>query len=140
MKIEVDVGESILNKDMCKALFEKEYDRVLEEQRSYFTDLLQLSLKTGSVIMLTGNEFRCFGKTSALIEECVKNDYTLVVGNNHIMNYIRKDGLSAICDATDIRGRSFKNKGFIIDGNVSDEFLREIARSGGKIIGGFKTL
>ena len=36
MKIEVDVGDGILNKDICRELFEREYDRVVEERRSYF--------------------------------------------------------------------------------------------------------
>ena len=124
MKIEVDVGDSILNKDICRELFEREYDRVVEEQRSYFKDLLQLSFKTGSVITLTDNQFRSFGKTSILLEECIKNNYVLVVSNNHDMNYFREDGLSVICDTTDICGRNFKERGFVIDGSVSDSFLQ----------------
>ena len=140
MKIEVDVGDSILNKEICLEIFEREYNRVLEEQRSYFKDLLQLSIKTGSVITLTHNQFRGFGKTSILSEECIKNNYILVVSNNHIRNYFREDGLNVICDTADIRGRRLEDKGFVVDGSVSDEFLREILRCGGKIIGGFKTL
>lgn len=140
MEIKVNVGDGILNRELCEELFVEEYNRVLEEQRSYFKDLLQLSLKTGSVITLTHNQFRGFGKTSILLEECIKNNYVLVVSSNRIMNYIKKDGLNVICNTTNIRGMQFKDTGFVVDGNVSDEFLRDIVGCGGKIIGGFKTL
>ena len=140
MEIKVNVGDGILNRELCEELFVEEYNRVLEEQRSYFKDLLQLSIKTGSVITLTHNQFRGFGKTSILLEECIKNNYVLVVSNNHIRNYFKEDGLNVICDTADIRGRRLEDKGFVVDGSVSDEFLREILRCGGKIIGGFKTL
>lgn len=113
--------------------------------------ILDLSVKTGSLITQINDKLRGTGKTTALVKKASELGCVLVVPNKISMEYA-EDIASAlgvsitIIPSTDIRMitmpqyRDVVSKGFLIDDVNDFRALSKLRNSGYKLLGGFNSL
>lgn len=141
-KITIEFNGSLLDKEGLNHQFNKEVDRLVDKTRDDLKDLLELSMRTGTLITMTDEQLRAFGKSTLIIKKSNELGATIVTSREHHKKLLQNYGAERIVNvssATDAKGLSFP-KGFLVDEGVDDEIIKELIRNGNKLIGGFKRL
>ncbi len=136
---------------LSKSLNRFKSDYGLKEEQipsSLTTELLECSIKGGTLVALVNEDLRGTGKTTEVIKQANNHNATIVVSNHHSKQYV--DSLSRelnldvdvkyISSIEAVRGVRFKYNKFIVDEMVDHKIIKELIKSGNQLIGGFINL
>lgn len=112
-----------------------------ESGKQAIKDLIDLSLKTKTLITLVRNQHRGFGKSFLLAEKAKEMGATLVVAHNHLRpaSYPFNSSIVLFESAEKARGVKFGNGKFIVDEGVAPEVIKELSMRN-EFLGGFSRL
>lgn len=103
-------------------------------------ELVELSLRTKTLITLVKNQHRGFGKTTELVKKAVELDAILLVGYSSLARDLHEAGYPVmhLQKANFARGRRLGK--FLVDEGVSPEVIKELVDNGNEFLGGFNRL
>lgn len=104
-------------------------------------DLIELSLKTKTLITLVKNQHRGFGKTTEIAKKAHELGAVLIVPYKSMEKdlkmkgyYVRYFNSPHSCRGVRLEG------GFLVDEGVDSDVIRELVRQGNEFLGGFARL
>lgn len=108
--------------------------------RQSVEDLIELSLKTKTLITLVENQFRGFGKTEILARKADELGATLIVPR-HVKEQFSPSYEFAKCYVSleQVKGVRLKTSGFIVDEGVDPLIIKELSIRH-EFLGGFSRL
>lgn len=146
-KITIELDGYTINRHELQEIFNQELEKAIEAKRKDIEDLLDLSIKTGTLITLAQDQLRAIGKTSMIIERANELGATVVFSNKHMYDYVRgwnpevrhSSNIAYVPSTEYAKGIRFV-KGFMVDEGVDDRIIKELIENGNKLLGGFKRL
>lgn len=119
----------------------KRVDKYNDEGYQAVKNLVELSIKTKTLITLVQNQHRGFGKTALLAEKSNELSAVLLVANENLAKALRLNGYDAIhlSDINNLRGHSMIR--FLVDEGVSSEIIKGLTHyAKSEFLGGFHRL
>lgn len=123
----------------------KEIKRQVEKHnadvRQDVKDLLDLSIKTKTLVTLAVSRYRGCGKTTLLLEKALELGAVLIIPAHRLLPHMSESSVYAVRNRqAAVRGLRLKGNGFLVDEGVRPEIVRELIRNGNKFLGGFSSL
>lgn len=130
----------IQNEDVIINKVRKQIEKHNNERYQEIKDLIELSLKTKTLITLVKNQYRGCGKSTLLLKKAEELGATLIVTRHVKERYDPFDStVKCFVSPEQARGASFRNNGFIVDEGVEPSIIKELSRRN-EFLGGFSWL